>query len=61
MSPAACVDVTVPVHCTNMCVCVCVCVVCVDAVGDADGTLRLSRGSSDGVNEGTLEVVFNGR
>ena len=26
-----------------------------------DGTLRLSRGSSDGTNQGTLEIVFNGR
>ena len=26
-----------------------------------DGTLRLSRGSSDETNQGTLEIVFNGR
>ena len=35
--------------------------VCVYAVGDADGALRLSRGSTDGENQGVLEIVFNGR
>ena len=35
--------------------------VCVYAVGVADGALRLSRGSTDGENQGILEIVFNGR
>ena len=30
-------------------------------VGDADGTVRLSGRSTDGENEGILEIVFNGR
>ena len=67
-----CVSVCVCAHvwCVFVCVCVCmyvyiykiVCVtVCIIHVGDTDGTLRLSRGSTDGANEGTLEIVFNGR
>ena len=62
------------VHMCGVCLCVCVCVcmyvyiykivcvtLCIIHVGDTDGTLRLSRGSTDGANEGTLEIVFNGR
>ena len=53
--------------CISVCVCVCVCVrvcTCVSVclcVGVTDGTLRLSRGRTDGTNQGTLEIVFNGR
>ena len=43
--------------CAHVCVCVSVCL-CVEVT---DGTLRLSRGSTDAANQGTLEIVFNGR
>ena len=37
--------------------CVCVCMY----VDVADGTARFSRGSTDGENEGELEIAFSGR
>ena len=40
---------------------VCTCVSVYLCVGVTDGTLRISRGRTDGTNQGTLEIVFNGR